>query len=196
MTQRKTRTMWPFSGTLLQWHLSVLKWVCIAYCSSSKSSSLVSWTPSPTQIVCFLVLFSLRLSLKLIKGNLLIYLLTQSLTWTTARRRAITLIMQQWRRTKWPAILCGPVRSSWRSFAVLRRSFAVLCGLFWSPLRSYAVLCGPLWYLVLPCTMDSDSGYEECMWNMWLCNVWSISVAAITVMSVTLHVYMLVGCCL
>ena len=31
MTQRKTRMMWPFSGTLLQWHLSVLKRVCIPF---------------------------------------------------------------------------------------------------------------------------------------------------------------------
>ena len=46
-------------------------------------------------------------------------------------------------------VFCGPVRSSWRPFAVLRQSLVVLCGLSRSPLRSYAVLCGHLRYLVL-----------------------------------------------
>ena len=110
MTQRKTCTMWPFSGTILQWHLLVLEQVHIP--SNSKSSSLVSWMPSATH--------------------------SHWHKWQhdDVRLRSLCSIDDELSDL---AVLLGPVRSSWRFFAVLWQSFAALCGLFRSP----------LWYLVI-----------------------------------------------
>jgi len=61
-----------------------------------------------------------------------------NVTDNSSRRRIKSV--HKWGRVKWPCGPWGPVRPSWRSFALLQQSFSVLRGLLRSALQ----------YLVLP----------------------------------------------